>query len=223
MTSKTSKTSKTPATPKISKTVLRFKITLVGIRPPIWRRIEVPGNYTFWDLHSAIQDAMGWENYHLHEFRPGLYDPRNAYQDDGLSIGIPDREFGRVVFAGWMVRLNQHFRESGDRGLYLYDFGDDWIHRVVLEAKQRRPEGIPKPVCLGGKRACPPEDCGGVGGYYDLVDALAGKTDESERYREPEFYEAYRDYDPADFHPARVVFLDPKQRLEEWRGSGPLA
>lgn len=213
-------TTETPKPPKISRTALRFKITLTGIRPPIWRRIEVPHTYTFWDLHSAIQDAMGWENYHLHEFRPGLYDPRYAYQDEGLSIGLPNQEPGRLVLLGWKVRLSKHFREPGDRGLYLYDFGDDWIHRIVFEAKVRRPEGISEPVCLGGKRACPPEDCGGVGGYYDLVDALAGKTEESQRFRDPEFYESYSDYDPAFFHPETVVFMDPKARLEYWQGPG---
>lgn len=180
-------TSETPRPPRISRTALRFKITLTGIRPPIWRRIEVPHTYTFWDLHSAIQDAMGWENYHLHEFRPGLYDPRHAYRDEGLSIGLPNQEPGRLVLLGWKVR---------------------------------RPEGISEPVCLGGKRACPPEDCGGIGGYYDLVDALAGKTDESQRFRDPEFYESYSDYDPAFFHPDTVVFMDPKARLEYWQGPG---
>jgi len=197
-----------------SRTALRFRITLVGIRPLIWRRIEVPGNSTFWELHCAIQDAMGWESTHFHDFRPGVYDPRHAYDRDGLSIGVPDPHGFKTVLPGWKTKVTHHLDEVGDRALYIYDFGDDWFHRVVLEAVEKRPKGIGKPVCLGGRRACPPEDCGGVPGYYDLVDALAGKTDESERWRDPEFYEQFADYDPAAFHPDEVIFLDPAPRLE---------
>ena len=196
-----------------SKTALRFKIRLVGIRPPIWRRIEVPGDYTFWDLHVAIQDAMGWEGYHLHEFQPG---GSRGNRPRGLGaprgIGIPDPDGGDDMRAGWKVRLSLYFREPGDEATYIYDFGDDWHHKVVLEAVEKRSKAISEPVCLGGRRACPPEDCGGVGGYYDLVEALSGGN-ESETPRDDDFYEAYKDFDPAAFHRDGVVFMDPQAML----------
>lgn len=201
-----------------SRTALRFKITMLEIRPPIWRRIEMPAGCTFWDLHCAIQDAMGWDDTHLHEFRRGPARPLRAYPPDREKIGIPfddgfEEELGETR-AGWLTRVSRHFRKPGDSLLYIYDFGDYWHHRVVLEAKERRPAGISAPACLGGRRACPPEDCGGVSGYESIVSFIAGDLDESERIYDPEVYEYYRDhFDPARFDPEAVVFTDPGERL----------
>lgn len=200
-----------------SRTALRFKISLLEIRPPIWRRIEMPAGRTFWDLHCAIQDAMGWDDTHLHEFRRGPTRPGRPYPPGQETIDIPfddgyADETGET-HAGWETRLSRHFRKPGDSMIYIYDFGDYWHHRVVLEAKERRPAGIGAPACLGGRRACPPEDCGGAGGYQSILSFLSGDLDRSERIYDFETYRYYRNHDPARFDPRAVEFTDPEERL----------
>jgi len=143
----------------------QFKITLKGSRPPIWRRIQVPESYTFWDLHIAIQDAMGWEHCHLHEFE--VVDPSTGFK---VYIGIPS-EGAMDVLAGWEERIADYFSMENRKAEYIYDFGDEWVHRVLLEKILPREENTGYPKCIGGKRACPPEDCGGVWGYYELLRA----------------------------------------------------
>ncbi len=179
--------------------VYQFKITLRYIEPPIWRRIQVPGTYTFWDLHVAIQDAMGWEDYHLHEFvmrhpkMGGVWRICTPFEEDLLTADVRHEREERI--ADW-------FTEDNRRALYRYDFGDSWEHWVELEEILPEEAGIDYPRCVGGARACPPEDCGGVGGYEAIV---SGKS---------EFMEHYRDYDPERFDPKKVEFDDPEFR---WR------
>lgn len=199
-----------------STTALRFKITLLGIRPPVWRRIEIPDDATFWTLPCAIQDAMGWTDTHLHEFRRGRSRAGVGYPPGSESIGIPDPEWPEDrVRAGWRTSVSDCFAEPGDSMLYLYDFGDDCHHRVALEAKESHPAGISAPACLGGRRACPPEDIGGVSGYESLVAFLSGDLEESALVHDREAYEYFRDYDPARFDPRAVVFSDPAKRMRE--------
>ena len=150
--------------------LLRFRVELVGILPPIWREFLVPARYSFWDLHVAIQDAMGWWDYHLHEFR--LRD-----QDTGgnLLIGIPtgeELEGTPEVLPGWELSVIEYLSEPGQRAEYAYDFGDGWTHEVMLRGIEPRSKGQRYPQCIAGQRACPPEDCGGVPGYQALVEAL---------------------------------------------------
>ena len=147
--------------PRYSK-VYQFKITLGGIEPPIWRRIQVPGSYSFWDLHVAIQDAMGWTDCHLHVFR--ILDPGT---DDTEEIGIPneDRFVGEPeILPGWDLSIKNYFSEANTRATYEYDFGDGWKHEIVLEKIFPRKPGTKYPTCIEGRRACPPEDCGGFPG-----------------------------------------------------------
>jgi len=108
-------------------------VVLTGTDPLVWRRIQVPERYSFWDLHVAIQDAMGWLDYHLHEFR--LLD---AAEKQVVSIGIPTDEDpeDRPVIAGWEVRLSRFFERRAwhaPPAMYAYDFDDDWEHVVVHE------------------------------------------------------------------------------------------
>ena len=177
--------------------VYQFKITLERTKPPIWRRIQVPGTYTFWDLHVAIQDAMGWIDYHLHEFK--IVDPLICMK---MRIGIPDDEFERYrdILAGWRQRIARWFSMENSVAYYIYDFGDGWEHQVRLERILPRREGVVYPVCIAGKRACPPEDCGGVRGYEQICKG------------ESEFQEAFSDYDPEYFDPKEIVFDDPVER-----------
>jgi len=140
--------------------LLQLKVTLRGIRPPIWRRLLVADRITLAQLHDAIQAAFGWENYHLHVF-----------VIDGEEYGPRDPEgtvqvrSERIVLAGLGLEPKEKFR-------YVYDFGDDWVHDITVEKILTSDERLPNPVCLGGKRACPPEDCGGPWGYENLLDAM---------------------------------------------------
>ncbi|MFZ5569557.1 MAG: DUF1841 family protein [Thermodesulfobacteriota bacterium] len=187
--------------------VYRFRITLEETEPRIWRLIEVPENYTFWDLHVAIQDAMGWQDNHLHRFE--IHHPKTGQL---LEIGIPGMdETEETTAAGWRYPISELFSLKHPAAEYLYDFGDDWRHSVVLEEILERRKSQKYPRCLEGQGACPPEDCGGIPGFYDLLAVLQDKE-------HPEYDEILewvgRKYDPAVFDPRKVVFWDPRKR---WR------
>ena len=144
--------------------VLQFKITLQNITPLIWRRIQISNQCTFWGLHVAIQDAMGWTDSHLHEFK--VINPATG-KKEYIYIGIPDDEGEDVhpMLAGWEVKVEHYMRsEANQKMFYLYDFGDSWEHLIEFEGEHDKQ--IDKyPVCLAGERACPPEDVGGIPGY----------------------------------------------------------
>lgn len=183
--------------------VYQFKISLKNSKPPIWRRIQVPENYSFWDLHIAIQDAMGWEDCHLHEFIfPYFRAPMS------VRIGLPE---GNEHLHGTKVMINEYFKQEKDKADYWYDFGDDWFHLVELEKILPRDPKQEYPVCLAGKMACPPEDCGGIGGYYALLEVIKDP-------KHPDYEDILDwlgdDYDPSDFDPREVYFEDPKQCWE---------
>ncbi len=187
--------------------VLQFKVALDGIRPPIWRRIQVPCDYSFWDLHVAIQDAMGWLDCHLH-----LFELRNPENRKRVRIGIPDDD-GLLDFrivAGWEVAPAAFLTLAKRRAKYEYDFGDGWTHTVTLEKIFPREKGVDYPRCVAGKRACPPEDCGGVPGYERVLKSVAHPSG-----ADPELLEWLGgSFDPEKFDPKRVSFDDP---LERWR------
>jgi len=184
--------------------IYQFKIVLLDTKPVVWRRIQVPESFTFWDLHCAIQDSMGWLDYHLHCFV--ITDSKTG---DRLEIGIPpdeDDDLGETeTIAGWNEKIADWFTIDNSRAKYTYDFGDDWEHEVVLEAILPRSKDVKYPVCIDGKRACPPEDCGSYPGYEDICNGRH------------EFQEEYRDFDPELFVPGDVDFEDPKARLADRR------
>jgi hypothetical protein len=136
--------------------MLRFRIELQESDPLIWREIEVPGDYTFWDLHVAIQDAMGWLDYHLHRFT--MPHPRTKQE---RVFGIHNLSQDCDDPPGWAHQVASMFTFRNDTALYEYDFGDDWRHTVRLVDAVRRDFKLRYPRCVGGERACPPEDCGG--------------------------------------------------------------
>jgi len=190
--------------------VWQFKVSLKEIQPLIWRRIQVPASYTFWDLHVAIQDAMGWQDYHLHEFT--IYNPKTRELE---RIGIADDEaeaesYGGRLLPGWEERISSYFSTQNPTADYLYDFGDDWQHLVTLEESLPRNASVRYPVCVAGERACPPEDCGGVSGYAEFLEAIADP-------RHPEHKSMLKwvggSFGPV-FRPERVKFDNPRQR---WR------
>jgi hypothetical protein len=182
----------------------QFRITLKDIKPPIWRRIIVPADYTFWDLHVAIQDAMGWSDSHLHDFNNGTYDSFH------IGVPVPGGDDIYEVQPGWMIGIRDHLDCVGKTIGYLYDFGDGWQHTVKLE--KIIAEETKAPRCVGGKRACPPEDCGGPGGYYDFCAIM--KMKRGTEYKEMKAWFG-RDYDPEAFDAGTVVFDDPRVRFKE--------
>jgi hypothetical protein len=140
-------------------TVHQLKITLKGVKPPVWRRLLVPSGYTLSEVHEALLTAMGWAGYHLYLFRIG----RTTYMD--IDDDWPDDSVDPSS-----VRLGD-LVGPGDRFTFEYDFGDGWEHQVVVEDVLPA-AGRGRPVCLAGRRSCPPEDVGGPWGYADFLDAI---------------------------------------------------
>lgn len=189
------------------KDIYQFTITLKDIKPAIWRRIQVPENYTFWDFHVAIQDAMGWTDSHLHAFK--MINPKtNKTEELGIPGDIDFEEF--VMHAGWEENIADWFLEENDKASYNYDFGDDWKHEIVLEKIVPKEDGVKYPVCLGGERACPPEDCGGIWGYEELLETISNPEDE-EYERMMQWLGG--NFDPEYFSSKKVKFDNPKKRL----------
>lgn len=193
-------------------TVLQFRVSLLGVEPEIWRRIVVPERYSFWDLHVAIQDAMGWLDYHLH-----LFEMTRSGRPQ-VTVGIPDDTFGQDINAGWEIGLSDFFSRPGQVALYRYDFGDGWCHQVLLEGVLLGDIATRYPICAAGARACPPEDCGGEQGYERLLKALA--SPKHKRHEEMiEWLKGhaknYHPFIPDAFDPKGVHFSNPKQRWKK--------
>jgi hypothetical protein len=146
-----------------SSSVYLLRITLLEIAPPIWRRILVQGNTKLPDLHLMFQAAMGWYNSHLHLF-----------EVHGTRYGEPDPDFDDDDTVNEKaVRLDKLLGRKGARMMYLYDFGDGWEHDVRVEDIFPADPKVKYPVCVEGKRACPPEDVGGTWGYAEFLEAIA--------------------------------------------------
>lgn len=168
---------------------LQLKIALDGFEPLIWRRVVVDDSLTFLQLHNVIQAAMGWENYHMHEFELS----RN--QRVGTNHGGGFMDFGPEP--GLLSERNTRLADvlEGKRKFrYWYDFGDDWWHIVSVEKRLPADPDAKPAVLVAGANACPPEDCGGIYGYADLLDALADPAHES--------HDELREWIGGDFDPA---------------------
>jgi pRiA4b ORF-3-like protein len=150
-----------------SRELYQFKVTLRGIFPPIWRRIQVWENYTLAQLHRVLQVVMGWENYHLYEFRIG-----------GKLYGDPELDDERESIDVKRTRISNVLSEVGTEFEYVYDFGDHWQHDLVLEPILQPVPDTAYPRCIAGGRSCPPEDVGGSGGYEDYLSAIADPKQE---------------------------------------------
>ena len=172
--------------------VIQAKITLELTSPPIWRRIEVPSDYTFYDLHCAIQDCMGWDDDHEHEF---YFFDTESRERMSLSRGYNREEHE--------LRIAEFLKSGRKRVKYVYDFGDSWFHLVVFEKVVPAEKGAVYPRCVAGKRAAPPDDCGGVFGYYDWLEVLKDPSHPDYEFAIGWFGE---DFDPDDFDPSRVTF-----------------
>ena len=183
--------------------IYQIKVTLLGTKPPIWRRLLVPADLTLAQLHNVLQIAMGWEDGHMHEFRVGQ---RRFGQPEPADpfMRMPRTESERTA------RLSAVLGRTGAKMIYTYDFGDGWEHGIVLEKQLPADPGTTYPLCIDGKLACPPEDCGGIPGFYDLLDAL----DDPNHERHDELSDWIgEDFDPQAFSVDSVNRkLVPKRR-----------
>jgi hypothetical protein len=177
----------------------RIRVDIAGARPPIWRRLEVSSQLMLDDLHQVIQAAFGWTDSHLHRFGAGgsVWDPRTELYlcpfdlEEGEDEGVPEDR----------VRLDEVLVDVGDSLHYVYDYGDDWEHRIKLEGVLEWPPGAPLVTCVGGRRAGPPEDCGGIHGYEEMLANAAdpGSDAHDDALDSMLHYLGTRDFDPAQF------------------------
>ena len=189
--------------------MIQLKITLCGTNPLIWRRILIPDSITFFDLHHVIQISMGWSNSHYFEFNVGDYE-----------IGYPNKKFDQSesLADANKVTADALLTKAGIRFTYVYDFGDHWEHTVEVEKFLAEAQGKIRPVCLEGNLNCPPEDSGGLHGFYNLLEILKDK-------RHPEYREIKtwlgRDYDSEKFDIEKINKKLPrfKKYMKDW-GNG---
>jgi len=162
--------------------IYQIKVTLCESKPPIWRRILVPSDITLAKLHRILQAVMGWYDAHLHQFIVG-----------GVYYGVPDPDDFIEIKSERRVRLNQIVAGEKSKFTYEYDFGDSWEHELLVEKIVPPENGVRYPVCIKGKRACPPEDVGGVWGYAEFLEAI----------RDPEHaeHEDYVEWIGGEFDP----------------------
>jgi hypothetical protein len=189
------------------KDVLCIKIALDETAPAIWRRVLVPTSVTFFDLHHIIQISMGWNNSHLFEFQVGDY--KIGYADDDSEAYEATSDANEVI-------LDLLLMKKGLAFIYLYDFGDYWQHTVQVEQILDKEEGKVYPICTDGLLACPPEDSGGIHGFYDKLEILMDK-----KHPEYSFIKEWvgRGYNPGKFNIEKVNKELPKFRsyMKHWK------
>jgi hypothetical protein len=187
-------------------TIHRLKVTLRHVKPPVWRRIEVSSDVKLSKLAAILEAGMGWLGGHLHAFEQG-----------DVRYEVPDAEWGADVWFGRRVaderkaRLGDVLPTIKSRMRWEYDFGDGWEHDVLVEAIERPTAGRRYPVCLTGRRACPPEDCGGPWGYDDMLTAMRDPLHENHAF--------VVDWLPVDFDPEQ---FDADIATENMRSPRPL-
>lgn len=163
--------------------VYTIKVTLRDVEPPVWRRVRIAGDASLQTLHATLQLAMGWQERHLHQF-----------EIDGTSYGMSDEDAPREVIPEEAVAVDDVLA-AGERAEYWYDFGDDWVHDLVVEQIDEAAAGEPVASCTDGARACPPEDSGGPQGYADKLRAMVDPQSDWDR----ELRDWMGDFDPESF------------------------
>jgi yecA family protein len=169
--------------------VYQLKVALQDAKPPIWRRIQIPGGFTLEQLHSVIQICMEWDDLHLHQF---LIDRICYSLPDGDDLWQASRPKNEAKYT-----LHELEKKIQPRFQYIYDFGDDWIHQITVEKILPPEEGKPYPVLITGRRACPPEDIGGIYHYNHILEVL--NDPEDEEYEELTSWLNLDFFDPAQF------------------------
>lgn len=191
--------------------ILQLRVTLNGLEPLIWRQIQVLSDSTFLDLHMAIRDVMGWDDSHLHEFAFEAKKPKR--QNRPVHIGTSGEDIGQnsldedeTLIRDWLGRGKHSMR-----CIYTYDFGDSWEHIVLLEKVLPASPDVHYPRCIAGQRASPPEDCGGIWGYADILESLENSKESPKENPKHEQYADLlewvdKDFDPEAFDPEAVIF-----------------
>jgi len=166
--------------------IYQIHITLSGFKPKIWRRLLLPSDLLLSDLHKIIQTSMGWTNSHLHQFIKDQTFYTKRYPDDDTWGEMNNVDYSKI-------RISYLLKKEKDKIVYEYDFGDGWEHEVLLEKVLPSDQKTKYPVCLAGKMNCPPEDCGGVWGYSDMLEILKNPKHEE--------YESYIQWLGGEFDP----------------------
>ena len=175
----------TTKTKQSNSVVYQLKIMLKGSKPPIWRKIQVKSNTTLVKLHDILQIVMGWTDSHLHQFII-----------HGVDYGVPHPDYEMDMEDEEHAKLGKLIFAEGEGFIYQYDFGDSWEHEILVEKILPVEKGLHYSICLKSKRACPPEDCGGVWGYLDFLEAI-GNANHPEH---DEMFEWIGDkFDPEEF------------------------
>ena len=178
--------------------VYEMKVRIKGARPAIWRRFRVSGSTTLYKLHRVLQVVMGWSDYHLYEFRVG----KSRY-------GEPDPDYSLETKSARRVRVGEILTREMAKFIYVYDFGDYWQHEIIVERILSLDEELSHPVCIDGKRACPPEDCGGIWGYADLLKIIRNPAHEE--------YEEMIEWLGGEFDPRQFDINEVNRRLKAIR------
>jgi hypothetical protein len=173
--------------------VYQMKISLRDIKPPVWRRLQVK-DCTLSQLHDYIQICMGWDGEHLHAFEIG-----------GEQYGEPDPDGMMECEDEGKVKLSRVVNDGIKKFVYTYDFGDNWDHIITVEKEVAVEPGVHYPRCTAGKRACPPEDCGGPWGYGDFLNAIQDP-------KHPE-HEELLEWAGGEFDPERFDMEEINARL----------
>lgn len=165
--------------------VFQIQIALKGFKPKIWRRICIPSDLLLVDFHKIIQTTMGWSNTHLHQFiKDGnFYSVKDMFQDEMDCIDYKKKK----------IRVSDLLKKEKDKLVYEYDFGDSWEHEILLEKILPYDNNINYPICLDGKMNCPPDDCGGIWGYADILDIV--------KQPDHEEYDSFMEWLGDDFDP----------------------
>jgi hypothetical protein len=190
-----------------------LRIELTDIEPLIWRRVAVRASSTLSHLHRVIQAAMGWLDYHLWEFRVG---------EDVYTMPHPEFDSWRTVRPANTTKLSKVLNLGIDEFAYIYDMGDDWHHRIIIEKIDTAIPDQTYPALIEGERRCPPEDCGGVPGYYQFIDDISGSDKGPGCRKKKDALKWYgRPYDPDDIdeHQLQIAL----RRLATDRRSAPAA
>jgi len=166
--------------------IYQIHITLTGSKPKIWRRLLIPSDLLLSDLHKIIQTSMGWTNSHLHQFIKDQTFYTKRYPDDDSWGEMNNIDYSKI-------KISYLLKKAKDKIVYEYDFGDGWEHEVLLEKVIPSDQKTKYPVCLAGKMNCPPEDCGGVWGYSDMLEILKNPKHEE--------YESYIQWLGGEFDP----------------------
>jgi len=145
----------------MAQNIYQIQISLNGSTPEIWRRIQLKSDTLLPDLHNIIQTTMGWDDSHLHQFIKN----KEFYGDPSV-----DEDFDTIDYR--KIKLSAMLKKEKEKFMYEYDFGDGWIHTILLEKILPVDSKTKYPVCIAGEMHCPPEDCGGVWGYSDLLEIL---------------------------------------------------